>query len=50
MNAHVDEGILFFVGDSNLLGVMFHFTVIHYMKGRSFVREILESLCGQLKV
>jgi hypothetical protein len=45
VNAHTDEGILFVVGSSDLLGVMSHFTVIHYIKGRSFVREILESLC-----
>lgn len=48
MNGHADEGILFFffVGGIDLLGVMSHFAVIQYIKGRSFVGEIPESLSG----
>jgi hypothetical protein len=50
VNACAEEGILFFDGGIDLLGVMSLFTVIQYIKGRSFVRDILKALSGQLKV
>jgi hypothetical protein len=50
VNGHAAEGILFFFGGIDLLGVMSHYSVIQSTKGRSFVGEILEALSGQLKV
>jgi hypothetical protein len=44
------KAFYFFVGGIDLLGVMSLFTVIQYIKGRSFVGDIVGALSRQLKV